>query len=104
MNKKQIFKKKNKPKKQITDDDWEIMRNFKNTELNRNEEGIELEMDKIRIHLNQITTENYDEMKTHIVNILKENSGILSVICEVAQFKGSDGIFSSGFKPKATFL
>ena len=67
-----VFKKKNKPKKQITDDDWEIMRNFKNTELNRNEEGIELEMDKIRIHLNQITTENYDEMKGHISNILKE--------------------------------
>tara|TARA_B100001063_G_C16778248_1_gene567848 strand:+ start:5189 stop:6127 length:939 start_codon:yes stop_codon:yes gene_type:complete len=67
-----VFKKKHKPKKQITDDDWEIMRNFKNTELNRNEEGIELEMDKIRIHLNQITKENYDEMKTHIVNILKQ--------------------------------
>ena len=67
-----VFKKKNKPKKQITDDDWEIMRNFKNTELNRNEEGIELEMDKIRIHLNQITMENYDEMKGHITNILKE--------------------------------
>ena len=48
------------------------MRNFQNTELNRNEEGIELEMDKIRIHLNQITTDNYDEMKLNITNILKE--------------------------------
>ena len=65
-----VFKKKHKPKKQITDDDWEIMRNFKNTELNRND-GIELEMDKIRIHLNQITKENYDEMREHIKNILK---------------------------------
>ncbi len=39
---------------ECTIDDWKEMRNFKKTELKRNEEGIELEIDRIRNHLNQM--------------------------------------------------
>ena len=66
-----IFKKRERrPKQEISNDDWEIMRNFKTTELKRNEEGIELEIDRIRNHLNQITEDNYDLMKEYISDIL----------------------------------
>jgi hypothetical protein len=66
-----IFKKRERRQKpEISNDDWEDMRNFKTTELKRNEEGIELEIDRIRNHLNQITETNYDLMKEYILDIL----------------------------------
>jgi hypothetical protein len=66
-----VFKKRDKRHPQeITNDDWEEMRNFKKTELKRNEEGIEVEIDKIRNHLNQITEDNYELMRDYISDIL----------------------------------
>ena len=66
-----VFKKRDRrPKQEITGDDWKEMRNFKKTELKRNEEGIELEIDRIRNHLNQITENNYELMKSYISEIL----------------------------------
>ena len=66
-----IFKKRErKVKQEISNDDWEVMRNFKTTELKRNESGIDLEIDRIRNHLNQITETNYDLMKDYITDIL----------------------------------
>lgn len=66
-----VFKKRDRrPKSEITGDDWKEMRNFKRTELKRNEEGIELEIDRIRNHLNQITKNNYELMKSYISDIL----------------------------------
>ena len=66
-----VFKKRDRrPKQEISNDDWEVMRNFKTTELKRNEEGIELEIDRIRNHLNQITESNYELMKEYISDIL----------------------------------
>ena len=66
-----VFKKRDRrPKKEITGDDWKEMRDFKKTELKRNEEGIELEIDRIRNHLNQITENNYELMKSYISEIL----------------------------------
>ena len=66
-----VFRKRDRrPKQEITGDDWKEMRNFKKTELKRNEEGIELEIDRIRNHLNQITENNYELMKSYISDIL----------------------------------
>lgn len=66
-----IFKKRErKVKPEISNDDWEVMRNFKTTELKRNESGIDLEIDRIRNHLNQITETNYALMKDYITDIL----------------------------------
>ena len=67
-----VFKKREnrRQRTEITNDDWEDMRNFKTTELKRNEEGIEMEINKIRNHLNQITEDNYELMKEYISDIL----------------------------------
>jgi hypothetical protein len=73
-NKTPDFRKKNKPKpkhyknveKKITNDDWEAIRNFKQTELKKNNEGIMQEIDIIRKLLNQITKQKYNEKTTEI--------------------------------------
>ena len=54
----------------ITASDWEEMRNFKVTELKKNEEGIDKKIDDIRNLLNKITSKNFDNIKTNIIDIL----------------------------------
>jgi hypothetical protein len=54
----------------ITADDWEAMRNFKTTILDKPKEGIDTEMKSIRSSLNKLTASNYDEICVEIGNIL----------------------------------
>jgi len=61
---------KNKPS-QITDDDWNMIRNFQKTEL-RKTEGIEKRIDTIRSLLNKLTETTYSEVKNEIFNEVKE--------------------------------
>ena len=55
-----------RPKPTITRADWEAMRNFKPTQLTRNESGIEKDIDSLRMLLNKITKTNYPTMKEKI--------------------------------------
>ena len=41
------YNKKKKVNENISSDDWETIRNFKTTSLNKNMEGLEAQMDKI---------------------------------------------------------
>ena len=52
--------------KKITTDDWKAIRNFKQTELKKNKEGIMMEIDVIRKLLNQITNKTYHEKTSEI--------------------------------------
>ena len=54
----------------ITASDWEEMRNFKVTELNKKEEGVEKQIDDIRGLLNKITSKNFTEIKEKITVML----------------------------------
>tara|TARA_Y100000816_G_scaffold285669_2_gene265622 strand:+ start:1290 stop:2276 length:987 start_codon:yes stop_codon:yes gene_type:complete len=65
-NPKQITRHNRRGEKKITNEDWEAIRNFKQTELKKNEEGIMMEIDIIRKLLNQITNEKYDEKTIEI--------------------------------------
>jgi len=51
----------------ITADDWQEMRNFKSQKLHKNEDGIEKEIDDLRMLLNKLTETNYQEMRDKIV-------------------------------------
>ena len=55
-----------KVEKKVTNEDWKAIRNFKQTELKKNNEGIMMEIDIIRKLLNQITDVKYDEKTTEI--------------------------------------
>lgn len=63
---KKIHKKEN-----ISAADWETIRNFKKTTLNKNT-GTEAQMDKIRSNLNKLTDKTYKIVLEEIVCIMKE--------------------------------
>jgi hypothetical protein len=89
------FKRKrgNKNMEIINDDEWEALRNFQTTKIEK-KEGIESNIDIIRSYLNKITDKNYADMKNKIVEILnqmdsedtnnEEISRISSIIFEIA--------------------
>lgn len=54
----------------ITAEDWQEMRNFKSQKLHKNEDGIEKEIDDLRMLLNKLTETNYQEMRDKIVAAL----------------------------------
>ena len=69
------FIKQDKKKKKITQANsnigWEMLRNFKKTEL-KNKNDIEKKIDAIRILMNKLTAENYDKVKDLILKNLTE--------------------------------
>lgn len=66
-----IFKKKQRPQKyHINKEDWEQIRNFKTTQLKKNQDGIEAKMDLLRINLNKLTKKNYDIISNEIFNFI----------------------------------
>ena len=71
------FHKKERPRRRrsqpqmITAADWEEMRNFKSTKLDKNETGIEKEIDDLRTLLNKLTQSNYREMCNNITKLLE---------------------------------
>jgi hypothetical protein len=65
-----IFKKKNKMKYNLKKEDWEQIRNFKTTSLKKNQEGVEAQIDLLRINLNKLTKSNYDTISNEIFNFI----------------------------------
>lgn len=87
-------KRGNKNIEVINDEDWEALRNFHTTKIEKNV-GIESNIDMIRSYLNKITDKNYLDMKDKIFEllnlILDENQNndeemmrISSIIFEIA--------------------
>lgn len=66
------YSKKKKVNENITSDDWETIRNFKTTTLDKNMEGLEAQMDQIRSYLNKLTNENYAEISVEIKMVIKD--------------------------------
>jgi hypothetical protein len=56
----------------ITASDWEEMRNFKVTELNKTEDELDKQMDEIRNLLNKITAKNFTDIKENISSLLEK--------------------------------
>ena len=81
-NKTPIFDKRNKNKKKY--ENWSNIRNFKNTVLEKNTEGIEAQIDDIRIRLNKLTSNNYDSLSKEIIDYIKKevetNNDILEYV------------------------
>lgn len=73
-NKTPVFKKRNRNinKNNLTNKDWENIRNFKVTTLNKNENGFKALMDDIRINLNKLTDNNFQDIYNNIKKIMKK--------------------------------
>jgi len=77
------FHKKERPRRRhaksvISAADWEEMRNFKTTQLTKNVDGINKDIDELRGLLNKLTQSNYNDILQKIIklleNILKNNA------------------------------
>lgn len=66
---KNIHNKKKKDKTTFFEEDWEAVRNFKSTTIEK-KEGIDKKIEEMRILLNKITEKNYDNIKDQIIEIL----------------------------------
>ena len=64
------FQKKEKNKQHVTDEDWNMIRNFKTTKIVK-KEGIDASVDSIRKHLNKMSTNTYDKLKIKIVEEMR---------------------------------
>ena len=76
-------------KENITEDDWNNIRNFKKTKLEKNTEGVEAQMDKIRCNLNKLTDNTYNLVLDEIICIIKD-------IIKDEDNKGSDTLEKIG--------
>jgi len=76
-NDKPITTKKRRPHDNVKTEDWENVRNFKKTEIIK-KEGIEKDIDNIRLLINKLTEKTYDKMVDSILetidNILNEET------------------------------
>lgn len=70
--KRYTYSKKKKVNENITSDDWETIRNFKTTTLDKNMEGLEAQMDQIRSYLNKLTNDNYNDISNEIKLVIKD--------------------------------
>ena len=65
------YKRKQSRTTPTTAEDWEAVRNFKTTKLEKKTEGIDADIDRIRSHLNRLTKKTYSEVLTNIQSILQ---------------------------------
>ena len=70
--KRYTYSKKKKVNENISSDDWQTIRNFKTTTLDKNMEGLEAQMDEIRSYLNKLTNDNYKEISNEIKLVIKD--------------------------------
>lgn len=69
-----VFKKKDKRyfnKKDTFKQGGEKVIEFKKTELKKNEDGIEVELDKLRSMLNKLTKKNYNDISSKVINSIQ---------------------------------
>ena len=65
-------KRKNKTTEVLTDADWESIRTFQATKIERNTEGINADIDMLRSWLNKMTEKNYSDLLEKILEVLNK--------------------------------
>jgi hypothetical protein len=111
----------NKPRihiKEISDADWDSIRNFKTTTIEK-KKGVELSIDQIRKHLNKMTTKTYDTLLLQIcseidlittddVELMMELNKIGDAIFEIASgnrfYSGMYALLYKELMSKYTFM
>ena len=61
--------------KEVSESEWNTLRNFKTTVLEK-KKGVELSIDKIRKHLNKMTTKTYDTLLVQIIEEINLITGL----------------------------
>lgn len=64
-------KKRGHKNNEISDNDWEMIRNFQSTKIDK-KEGVDAQINVIRTHINKMSDANCNEMKQKIVDLVDE--------------------------------
>jgi hypothetical protein len=68
-----IFKKKHKHTKKNDLSNWNEIRNFKVTKLEKKLDDTNIIIDKVRSNLNKLTRDNYDVIKTEVIDLINND-------------------------------
>ena len=68
-----IFKKRVKYNKKNELNEWNDLRNFKITKLEKKVNDTDIIVDKIRSNLNKLTKDNYELIKTEIIDLINND-------------------------------
>lgn len=82
------YKKKRRPTDDIKSDDWQSLRSFQKTEFVK-KDGIEKEIDGIRLLINKLTEKTYDKITEKLFDILdrlEENESDTTYINKIGHF------------------
>jgi hypothetical protein len=63
-------KRNNKTMEVLNDDDWESLRTFQTTQIEK-KVGFDAQIDLIRSYLNKLTDKNYDDIKIKIIDVIE---------------------------------
>lgn len=77
----------------INDNEWGNIRTFETTKIEKNEEGIEKELNKIRIQLNKLTNNTFNDVKMELLDII---NSFINNVDETDLLKVSNMIFDVG--------
>lgn len=91
----QVASRKNKRHKarEVTNEEWDSIRTFETMKIEKNEEGIEKELNKIRIQLNKLTDATFTDVKMELFIIINE---FVNDVSEEDMLKVSSMIFEVG--------
>ena len=84
---------RNKRGKEATNDDWNSLRQFSTTVINK-KEGIDASIDQIRKHLNKMTTKTYISLREKIVDEIKQISTTTNGVVTDDMNKIGEAIFN----------
>jgi hypothetical protein len=68
-----IFKKKHKHTKKNDMSNWNEIKSFKITKLEKKQDDTNIIIDKVRSNLNKLTRDNYDIIKTEIIDLINND-------------------------------
>ena len=80
-----IFKKKHKYNNKKDDTNWNEIRNFKLTKLEKKLDDTNIIIDKIRSNLNKLTKDSYDIIKTEIIDLINNDVNNKEMLKEVVK-------------------
>jgi hypothetical protein len=91
-----VFKRKYKNQEKISLENWESIRNFKQTELHVEKDTVAADFNTLRNLLNKLTKDNYEVMKMDLfekIDVLLKEKDILNIIGEEIFIIGSSNFF-----------
>ena len=93
-------KRKHKNTKEMTDEEWELIRSFETGKIVKNEDGIHKVINHVYGYLNKLTDKNYEQMRNDIIEKITEiidvasNEDLLQVGSHIFEIGAANRFYS----------